>query len=231
MLRSFEGQNIIHCEGVFESEHSIYIILELLRDNFMKKFNDRKGLFSEEEVKRFMHGMVIGLEEMHSSRVMHRDIKPENILLRGDMSPVINDFGMAADVDEEYIFNKCGTPGFVAPEVMSMSKGQHLEPECDVFSLGAVFHILLTGRPLFDGKNCEEVYRRNKALAFDLTHPDYQKVDKEAMNLLERMLETDPSKRIKVKEMLKHSYLSSVMECEKEVISPATATSLRSVGF
>lgn len=57
---------------------------------------------------------------------MHRDIKPENIMLRGQegLDPVIVDFGLAVDVDsQDYIFIRCGTPGYVAPEVVSLKKG------------------------------------------------------------------------------------------------------------
>lgn len=57
---------------------------------------------------------------------MHRDIKPENIMLRGKtgLNPVIADFGLASDTDaEDYLFYRCGTPGYVAPEVINCKKG------------------------------------------------------------------------------------------------------------
>jgi calcium-dependent protein kinase len=127
-----------------------------------------------------MKGMILGLKEMHDYRIMHRDIKPENIMLRGEsgLVPVIADFGLSADVDcEDYIFYRCGTPGYVAPEVTTLAKGEHIEPECDIFSLGAIFHILLVRRPLFEGKKCEEVYENNKKLKFNLSSSIYKNVD------------------------------------------------------
>lgn len=65
-----------------------------------------------------MHGLLAGIESMHSKRIMHRDLKPENILFRyvDDYEVVIADFGLAAWADEdEYLFVRCGTPGYVAP--------------------------------------------------------------------------------------------------------------------
>jgi serine/threonine protein kinase len=112
--------------------------------------------FSEEEIKAFMRGMTKGLFEMHKYRIMHRDIKPENIMLRGPtgLNPVIADLGLAVDVDaEDYIFYRCGTPGYVAPEIISCKKGDRLTPACDIFSLGLIFHILLVKRPIFEGRS------------------------------------------------------------------------------
>jgi serine/threonine protein kinase len=79
------------------------------------------------------------------------------------MEPVIVDFGLATNVDlPEYLFFRCGTPGYVAPEIIMLSKSIHLEPTCDMFSLGAVFHYLLINKPLFPGTKYEEVYKNNK---------------------------------------------------------------------
>ena len=65
-----------------------------------------------------MIGLLKGLKHVHAQRIMHRDLKPENILLRRNdsMQPVIVDFGLATSVDiNEYLFFRCGTPGYVAP--------------------------------------------------------------------------------------------------------------------
>ena len=64
-----------------------------------------------------MKGILEGLEVMHETDIMHRDLKPENILLRkdGDFDCVIADFGLAQSIKEEFMFVRCGTPGYVAP--------------------------------------------------------------------------------------------------------------------
>ena len=68
-----------------------------------------------------MFGLLSGMKQMHSQRIMHRDLKPENIMLRsnGSMTPVIVDLGLATFSDiEKYLFFRCGTPGYVAPEII-----------------------------------------------------------------------------------------------------------------
>jgi len=75
-------------------------------------------------------------------------------MMRSDrtMDPVIVDFGLATQADiQQYLFFRCGTPGYVAPEIIALSQSEHIEPVCDIFSAGVIFHILLTKKPLFEG--------------------------------------------------------------------------------
>lgn len=76
------------------------------------------------ELRVLLKGLLGGLCHLDSHRILHRDIKPENIMLRaGSLEPVIIDFGLAtrADIDE-YLFFRCGTPGYVAPEIIKLTK-------------------------------------------------------------------------------------------------------------
>lgn len=91
------------------------------------------------------------------------------------MDPIIVDFGLAAKVDSnDYIFYRCGTPGYVAPEITVLQKGKKVSPVCDIFSAGVIFHILLTKKPLFEGRKFDEVYDNNKNMRFDLQSPFYK---------------------------------------------------------
>ena len=68
------------------------------------------------------------------------------------MDPVIVDFGLATNSDiDKYLFYRCGTPGYVAPEIVTLTENSHIEPECDIFSAGVIFHIMLLKKPLFEG--------------------------------------------------------------------------------
>lgn len=174
---------------------------------------------------------------MHEYRIMHRDIKPENIMLRNEngLQPVIVDFGLSADIDsDDYMFYRCGTPGYVAPEVTTLTKGQKINPECDIFSLGAILHILLARRPLFEGRKADQVYENNRKMKFDLSSPIYNNIDCEAIDLLRRMLKVNPEDRIKASEILEHSFISGYamdIEPEKYTLSPATTVSSQGINF
>ena len=93
------------------------------------------------------------LAHLHSKKCMHRDLKPENLLLKdkdNDYDIVIADFGLATFINEDILFKRCGTPGFVAPEILLYKEGDPFYDEkCDVFSAGVIFYLLITGKQPF----------------------------------------------------------------------------------
>ena len=97
---------------------------------------------------------------------MHRDLKPENILLRrkDTLDCVIADFGLAEfEYTDMYLFTRCGTPGFVAPEVINIKDMKAKYGSiCDIFSLGLIFYMLLFNKSLFKSKNYNELVKENR---------------------------------------------------------------------
>lgn len=93
---------------------------------------------------------------------------------------------------------------------MVLTQSVHIEPECDIFSAGVILHLLLTGQPLFPGTHYDEVFKKNKEMNIDLTGALYHGVDTQGLDLLARMLEKDPSKRIKARAALEHGFFASI---------------------
>lgn len=155
-MREFSHKNLMRLFEVYESDNSIYISVELLEGGQLYDKIKAKAKFTPDQIQNIMKGLLLGLEHMHAKRVMHRDLKPENILFRkeGDYDCVIADFGLATWADEpEYLFVRCGTPGYVAPEIVNIKDMKaKCDPICDLFSVGVIFHILLTGKSPFPGK-------------------------------------------------------------------------------
>ena len=95
---------------------------------------------------------------MNERNIMHRDLKPENLLfkIQNDYSTItIADFGLATFINlKKFMFTRCGTPGYVAPEVINIKDENKIYgPECDIYSLGIIFHLLLLRKSPFDGNS------------------------------------------------------------------------------
>lgn len=174
-----------------------------------------KYKFKAHESRLIIYSILQGLKEMHSKKAMHRDLKPENLIFRSDESwgeCIIADFGLAEFCDtDEYLFVRCGTPGYVAPEVINIKDMKtKYDPICDMFSLGLIFHILLLGVSAFPGRTYNEVLAQNRASNISFDGDEYQKLDKNTLDILSRMLKKNPSERISATEALNHPYFASV---------------------
>lgn len=147
-----------------------------------------------------MKDLLEGLKQMHNKGIMHRDLKPENILLRSknSLECVIADFGLAEFYQaQEYLFVRCGTPGYVAPEVINIKDmKQKYSPICDIFSLGLIFHVFLFGFSVFRKKTYQEVLAENRSCKFTFEEEIYESISHQTLDLLKKMLRVNPEERI-----------------------------------
>jgi serine/threonine protein kinase len=134
----------------------------------------------------------------------------------------ICDFGLATYADEEkYLFVRCGTPGFVAPEIINIrDMSTKSDPISDVFSAGVIFHYLLFGCSVFEGKKYNEILTQNRACDFSFTKECYSELPSKTLDLLVKMLERDPLKRITSEAALTHPFFATEMDIEVEAKQP-----------
>jgi len=209
IMRKLENDNIIKLYDVYENESYIYLILELLHGGELFERIIKKGIYTEKDAAILMEKMLSALDCMHSKNMMHRDIKPENLILKdmeNNYDVKIADFGLATYVTQgELLFKRCGTPGYVAPEILADEK---YDQKVDVFSAGVILYILLTGGSPFYGKSYNEILIKNKycEIKFNFKESDYQ-ISNAAIDLLKKMLAKDPKQRISSKEALNHPWI------------------------
>lgn len=215
-MKKLDHKYIMKLEEIHESKNSIYLVLELLQGGELLNYISSKQQLSLKDYWRVMKCILEALAYMDSKKIMHRDLKPDNMILKfkdklENSVLKIVDYGLATVYDiPEYLFKRCGTPGFVAPEVINAPSkvNIHYTPKCDVFSAGVIFYILLTEKSPFDGKSFREILQKNKDCQINFNHPKIRKFPM-AQDLLVKLLETDPNRRISAKEALSHPFLSS----------------------
>jgi serine/threonine protein kinase len=150
----------------------------------------KEGRFPEQRVRFYAAEIVCAIAHLHSLGIVYRDLKPENILLDSDGHICITDFGLSKQITpEEGTHTFCGTPEYLAPEVL---KGQGHGHAVDWWSLGTLIYEMLTGLPPFYSQNINIMYQ--KILNGELRFPSYVSAD--AQSLLEGLLTREPEKRL-----------------------------------
>lgn len=163
MMRIIDHPNVIKLYEVFETDNHINLVLELLRGGELFDKVVDKGFYTEKDAAGLMKKLLGALDYMHTKGIMHRDLKPENLILANtedDVEVKIADFGLATYVDiDEQLFRRCGTPGYVAPEILADQPYDH---KVDIFSAGVILYILLSGASPFYGDSYNEILLKNK---------------------------------------------------------------------
>lgn len=151
----------------------------------------------------------------HERNIVHRDIKPENILLADkDLTVKLADFGLAKIIGEEsFTTTLCGTPSYVAPEILQPTARRRYTKAVDIWSLGVVLYICLCGFPpfsdeLYTPENPYTLAQQILAGRYDFPSPYWDSVGDPALDLIDRMLTIKPEERISIDECLEHPWIT-----------------------
>ena len=186
---------IVSLYDAAKEEGQRYIVMEYIQGETLKRFCDPDGpRLKTERVVDIMLKCSLALDYMHKSGVLHKDIKPANIMLTADGTPKLMDFGIAAATRAEAgerMTKVEGSPMFMSPEQL---RGEPLSPASDLYALGALMYILLTGQPMFIASSPRELF----SLVKREPAPSLRGIKgiPEALALLvERLLTKDPAAR------------------------------------
>jgi calcium-dependent protein kinase len=138
-----------------------------------------------------MTKLLKAINHCHTEGIAHRDIKPENIMITDDGDLKLIDFGLSKQVKDKKMKTIVGTPYYIAPEVLQGKYGV----KCDIWSLGVIMYILLSGYLPFGGDNAKDVFQKVQNGIYTFDQKEWKKVSPEGIDLIKNMLQTDVKKR------------------------------------
>lgn len=252
LLKHFNHENIISILAIqrppsFEQFTEIYFIQELMETDLHRVIRTQK--LSDDHIQYFIYQTLRALKNMHLANVLHRDLKPSNLLLNSNCDLKICDFGLARSIASSednfgFMTEYVATRWYRAPEIMLTF--QEYTTAIDVWSVGCILAEMLSGKPLFPGRdyhnqlwliievlgtpNMEDYYNIKlkrareyirslpfrKKIPFTNFFPDANPL---AIDLLENLLTFNPAKRISVGNALNHPYLKLYHDPEDEPIA------------
>ncbi|GAB1203577.1 hypothetical protein APSETT445_002213 [Aspergillus pseudonomiae] len=178
------------------------------------------------EVRRFMIQLCGAVKYLHKRNVAHRDLKMGNLFLDQNMDIKVGDFGLAAMIisekDEKRRKTLCGTPNYIAPEVLDKSKGGHTQ-KVDIWSLGVICFAMLTGYPPFQSKTQEEIYKKVRSLTYVWPKDSEcsNHIPEEAKSLVSSCLNLAENERPDPDDIVEHPFFHMYEGCIPKRLDPA----------
>ena len=195
-------QNIIKLYNIYEDEETINIIMEYApKGNLYHLIKQEKNGFSEHKAFEYFIQILNAVYYLHSNNIIHRDIKPENILISADNKLKLCDFGWAKELTLENRSTFCGTMEYMAPEIVG---SENYDYSVDIWSLGILLYELLFGHSPFKANTTNNIIQNIKS--HELNY-DNKNLSNSCKDLIQKLLEMNPQKRLKLKDILEHSFI------------------------
>ncbi|XP_035888030.1 inactive serine/threonine-protein kinase PLK5 isoform X6 [Phyllostomus discolor] len=195
--------NIVAFHGHFADRDHVYMVLEYCSRQSLAHVLEARRTLTEPEVRYYLRGLVSGLRYLHQQHIVHRDLKLSNFFLKKNMEVKIGDLGLAAKVGPGGRCHRvlCGTPNFLAPEVVS--RNGH-SCQSDIWALGCVTYLVLTGSPPFMAAPLSEMYENILASRY----PEPTHLSPNACRLIARLLAPNPAERPSLDHLLQDDFFT-----------------------
>ena len=208
--------NIIQIYELIENTKNYYIVMEYANGGELFNYIVKKDYLTEEESSYFFVQIIKSIEFIHSHKICHRDIKPENLLLTGNKKKILKliDFGLSNEY-QKLLSTPCGSPCYAAPEMIKGFKYNGLL--IDIWASGIILFAMIFGYLPFDDKNNDKLFA--KILECKIIFPENKKVSKKCLDLITKILNPNPMKRIQIDEIYKHEFCKFGLKKYNEIIN------------
>ncbi|XP_059587482.1 phosphorylase b kinase gamma catalytic chain, liver/testis isoform [Alligator mississippiensis] len=223
ILRQLAGHpHIITLIDSYESATFVFLVFDLMRRGELFDYLTEKVTLSEKEARGIMRALLEAVSYLHAQGIVHRDLKPENILLDEELRVRLSDFGFSCHLPPgQRLRELCGTPGYLAPEILKCSMDEtHLGygHEVDLWACGVIFYTLLAGSPPFWHRKQLLMLRMIMEGRYAFGSPEWDDRSETVKDLISKLLRLEPAERLTAEQALRHPFFQ---RCEgREALSP-----------
>ncbi|CAG9538833.1 unnamed protein product [Cercopithifilaria johnstoni] len=217
VLRKLRHSNIVQLYDTFDEKQYVYLVMELVTGGELFDRIVAKGSFTERDASVLMQQVLEAAAFMHENGVVHRDLKPENLLFYDqteDSKIMISDFGLSKIEESDVMATACGTPGYVAPEVLQQKP---YGKAVDIWSIGVITYILLCGYPPFYDENDANLFAQIIRGDYEFDSPYWDEISESAKDFITHLMCCDPEQRYTCHQALSHPWISGNTAGTKDI--------------
>ncbi|XP_026200442.1 calcium/calmodulin-dependent protein kinase IGa [Anabas testudineus] len=207
VLKRIKHENVVGLEDFYESQTHYYLVMQLVSGGELFDRILDKGVYTEKDASTVIKQVLQAVCYLHENGIVHRDLKPENLLyysMDENAKIMVSDFGLSKTLEHGVMSTACGTPGYVAPEVLSQKP---YSKAVDCWSIGVITYILLCGYPPFFEENETCLFSKIMKAEYAFHSPFWDDISESAKDLISNLMEKNPMKRFTTEQALKHPWI------------------------
>jgi len=210
ILGAIHHPNVVGLRAIFDTEETLFIVMDLMKGGELYEEIVRRKTFSEKDASRIMSQLFSALAYLHEKGIVHRDLKLENLLLvkeaDADLTIKLADFGLSKLYSGKALQTACGTPFYVAPDILM---GDGYGTGVDMWASGVLLYVLLSGRLPFAADTDTELFKLIMVGDLVWKSPQFDTVSAEAKDLISKLIVVEPEQRLSALEALEHPFITS----------------------
>ncbi|XP_006767242.1 PREDICTED: calcium/calmodulin-dependent protein kinase type 1G isoform X2 [Myotis davidii] len=217
VLKKIKHENIVTLEDIYESATHYYLVMQLVSGGELFDRILERGVYTEKDASLVIQQVLSAVKYLHENGIVHRDLKPENLLYltpEENSKIMITDFGLSKMEQSGVMSTACGTPGYVAPEVLAQKP---YSKAVDCWSIGVITYILLCGYPPFYEETESKLFEKIKEGYYEFESPFWDDISESAKDFICHLLEKDPSERYTCEKALRHPWINGNTALHRDI--------------
>ncbi|NXR14718.1 KCC1G kinase, partial [Semnornis frantzii] len=223
VLKKIKHENIVTLEDIYESTTHFYLVMQLVSGGELFDRILERGVYTEKDASEVIHQVLTAVKYLHENGIVHRDLKPENLLYltpEDNSKIMITDFGLSKMEQNGIMSTACGTPGYVAPEVLAQKP---YSKAVDCWSIGVITYILLCGYPPFYEETESKLFEKIKEGYYEFESPFWDDISESAKDFIRHLLEKNPTTRFTCEEALRHPWINGNTALHRDIYPSVSA--------